>query len=80
MTLHEHISLHGARKTAIALVDRRVQNIVGMSVHDLPDTAELCSIYDALEDVLSDVEGIDTQIIKEILTDIDTEFLHQLIY
>ncbi len=39
------------RERAVQLVDNQVNALCGMSVHDLADTCEMCSHYDAMEDM-----------------------------
>lgn len=81
MKLKEYIKTHGTRKTAIAIVNIRVQRIMGISVHDLPDTYELCCIYDEIEDILinGDID-YGKQQIKDILADITPDFIESICF
>lgn len=75
MTIQEFANKYGARKTAIKLVDYRIFNIIGLMTSDLPDTSELCNIYDELEDLIEDGYEANKDSIKEILQDIDLSFI-----
>ena len=60
------------RQEIIKLVDRRVKRIVGLSVHCLPDTYELCCLYDTCEELETEKE-----ILSEIEDTITMEFLEE---
>ena len=59
------------REKAIQIVDKRVNSISGMSVHDLGDTCEFCDIYDTIEDMEEEEaiayvkENVDMEMIEE---------------
>ena len=63
------------RKQAIQLVDNKISGILGgLTSEDLPDTFEMCNLYDTLEDM-------DESEAKELVNEtIDFEFLEDLVY
>lgn len=76
LTLEEFIEKNGSRKTAMDLVGNRINKLVGMSLSDLPDSSELCEIVDELESILNDYDESDMQSIKDLLKQIDMDFLY----
>lgn len=79
-TLKQYIEKHGARKTAMKLVSDRIFIHSGLTVRDLPDTSELCSMYDEIEQLLDDYTKDDLKSIVSILDEIDYDFVNNLIY
>lgn len=57
MKLKDYLQKHGARKAAMALADYYCRRICGISLTELPDTAELCDLYDELEGILESNAG-----------------------
>ena len=49
MTAQEYLAKNGSRKTAIALLNRRIGALCGMSMDDLPDTTEIWNLVDRIE-------------------------------
>ena len=75
MTFQEFANKYGARKTAIKLVDYRIFKIIGLMTSDLPDTSDLCNIYDELESLIEDGFDDNKDAIKDILSEIDLSFI-----
>ena len=71
------IKEYGKRKAAIMLVSDRVFIHCGLSTSELPDSLELCNLYDEIETLLSDWEG-NKNIIFELLDEIDFDFINEL--
>jgi len=79
MKLAQYIETHGTRAAAVKLLDNRVFKILGLSVHDLPETSELVEVYDEIENVLlNDDEEYGIPKIKSILQGIDQEFIEKI--
>lgn len=79
MKLAEYIKANGSRAAAVKIVDIKINKILGISVHDLPDTAQLSEVYDSIEDVLNNYDleyGMPK--IKEILRGITQEFIEEI--
>lgn len=74
MKLQEFLQQNGARKTAEKLVEMRIFKVIGLSMQDLPDTAELWDIVDNIEEELNE-EDYNPNRIKESLQDITFEFI-----
>jgi hypothetical protein len=80
MKIRDYISKYGERKTAIKLVSDRIYIHCGMSTSELPDTEELCSMYDKIEELLKTQSIENSKKIVEILDSIDYEFVEQIMY
>lgn len=46
------INKDNAREYAVKFVDNACQRRIGFSIHDLPDTPEIASVYDEVEDMI----------------------------
>lgn len=79
LTVKEYISKHGAEKTAFKLIDKRIENILGISLLDLPDTSEVAELVEELADILQDNPN-NKESIKSILNQIDIEFIERIVY
>ena len=79
LTIFEYIQKYGARATARQLISQRFKRFAGLTLSDLPDTVELCAIVDSLEYQLKK-DSADKEKIKEILSEINADFLESLIY
>lgn len=80
MTIQESVTKNGTRKTARMIVDQRVKNLCGgLGIDDLPDTNELCSIVDCVEEALEQTP-FDKPAIKSALEEIDEQFIEQLLF
>ena len=80
MTLQQYIEKHGTRKAAIEIINRRIQSLIFLTISDLPDTYQLCEIIDEIEDILINGEmPYAKQQIKDVLQEIDQDFIEQLI-
>ena len=75
MTIQEYANKYGARKTAIKLVSYTIYQKIGLSVDDLPDTSELCNMYDDLEELIEDGYEENKEQVKDILSQIDDDFI-----
>jgi hypothetical protein len=79
MNLKQYIETHGTRAAAIEIVNKRILKIIGLSVHDLPETAALVEIYDSIEDILiNGDEEYGKQQIAEILYEITPDFIEEI--
>jgi hypothetical protein len=82
-TVLEIIQTHGNRKAARALVNLKINKMSGLSLSELPDTAELCNIVDEVEEMIaSDGYDEDNEIkISNYLNEqITNEFIEELVY
>lgn len=79
MTLKEYVEKYGERKAAIKLVDDKIFRIVGMTTRELPDTPELCCLYDEIEDYIKGGIEENRENIKAALAEIDREFIDLVI-
>jgi hypothetical protein len=79
LTVKEYIAKHGEEKTALKLIDNRVESIFGLSIFDLPDTPELACLVWEIADILHDNPN-DKESIKYILNQIDIEFIERIVY
>jgi hypothetical protein len=70
MDIYQYIEKNGQRKTAIKLVSDRVYIHRGLTTSELPDSLELCNLYDEIEPLLSDWDT-NKKLIFELLEDID---------
>ena len=70
MNIYQYIEKNGQRKTAIKLVSDRVYINCGLTTSELPDSLELCNLYDEIEPLLSDWDT-NKKLIFELLEDID---------
>ena len=70
MDIYQYIEKNGQRKTAIKLVSDRVYIHCGLTTSELPDSLELCNLYDEIEPLLSDWDT-NKKLIFELLEDID---------
>lgn len=57
LTRNEFHEQYGSRKLARALINNAVMQICGIGINDLPDTAQLCSMVDELEEIVDQHEG-----------------------
>ena len=82
MNILEMIEKKGARFTSQKLVSRRIMEICGLDILDLPDTGDLWAIIDELEMILEayQVGNADINDLKEILFQIDLDFIQDLVY
>ena len=63
MTATEFYAKHGARKTARQLISMRIRSLAGgLTIDDVPDTAELCSLVDDLDGI---IEGYDGSLVSD---------------
>jgi hypothetical protein len=69
MDLIDLIKKQGSRVIATKLIDRRVVFIFGLSLSDLPDTSEVCSLTDNIEGIL------DSIVYDNVITDENKELL-----
>ena len=65
-----------AYTTARNIVNLRVLSLMGISLDDLPDTAEIADIVESIADAIED--DINEQAIKDILNDITFETIEEL--
>ena len=77
MKLKDYLAINGTRKTAEKLADLRVQNVMGFSMADLPDSTQLWDIVEELESELME-ENFDNEVIKDILKGITFEFIAEI--
>lgn len=77
MKLKEFLAENGTRKTAEKLADLRVQNVMGLSMADLPDSIQL---WDIVEEVENELMNKDFKIekIRDILKQITFEFIEEI--
>jgi len=78
LTVKEYIRKHGEEKTAYKLADNRVKRILGLSLTDLPDTCEIADIIEEIANILID-NPEDKEGVKEVLFQIDIDFLENII-
>jgi hypothetical protein len=74
MDIYQYIEKNGQRKTAIKLVSDRVYIHCGLTISELPDSLELCNLYDEIEPLLSDWDT-NKKLIFELLDEIDFDFI-----
>ena len=74
MKLKEFLAINGSRATAEKLVNLRIQNVIGLSMEDLPDSAAL---WDIVEDVEAELiqNNFSIEKIKDILKEINFELI-----
>jgi len=77
MDIYEYIEKNGQRKTAIKLVSDRVYIHCGLTTSELPDSLELCNLYDEIEPLLSDWDE-NKGIILELLEEINFDFINEI--
>jgi hypothetical protein len=77
MKLKEYLAINGTRKTAEKLADLRIQNVMGLSMADLPDSTQLWDIVEELESELM-LDDFDIKVIKDILKEITFEFIEEI--
>jgi hypothetical protein len=77
MKLKDYLAINGTKKTAEKLADLRIQNVMGLSIADLPDSTQLWDIVEELESELME-ENFDIEIIKDILKGITFEFIEEI--
>ena len=77
MKLQEFLQQNGARKTAEKLVEMRIFKVIGLSMHDLPDSTYLWDIVDELESILED-NNFKMETIKDILSEITFEYIEEI--
>ena len=80
MTVLEFIATHGEEKTALKLIDKRIERIFGLSIFDLPDTSELAELVEELTDMLRYGDPFDEVSIKAFLLQIDIEFIERIVH
>jgi len=76
MDIYEYIEKNGQR-TAIKLVSDRVYIHCGLTTSELPDSLELCNLYDEIEPLLSDWDE-NKGIILELLEEINFDFINEI--
>ena len=74
MNIFDYIKKYGQRKTAIKLVSDRVYIHSGLTSSELPDSLELCNLYDQIEELLIDWDTNKNHIF-EILDEINFDFI-----
>jgi len=79
LTISEYLQKYGARATARQLINQRLNRLFGLTLSALPDTGKICAIVDNLEQQLK-TDSANKDNIREILTEIDADFLESLIY
>lgn len=79
MKLQDYLNQYGAEKTAYKLIDIKITNILGIGLESLPETSILAEYIEEIADILQD-DPTNTEAIKEILNNIDLEFIEELIY
>jgi hypothetical protein len=79
LTILQFIAKHGEEKTAFKLLDKRVIDLYGLSILDLPDTSEIAEICEELSDQLK-ADPTDKEAIKSIIHIIDNDFIEHLIF
>lgn len=82
-TVQEIIQAKGFRPAARALVNLKVKKLSGLSLSELPDTAELCNIIDEVEEFLKDdgyTSENEIKISHYLNEEITTDFIDELIY
>ena len=79
MTVLEFIAEHGEERTALKLIDKRIERIFGLSIFDLPDTSEFAELITELADILQDNPN-DKESIKAFLLQIDIEFIERIVH
>jgi len=52
MNINEFCEKHGSRKTARAIISKRISQLCGLSLSDLPDSSELCDLTDSMEEII----------------------------
>ena len=77
MNIIDYIKKYGERKTAIKLVSDRVFIHCGLTTSELPDSFELCNLYDEIETLLSNWDE-NKNLIFELLDEIDFDFINEL--
>lgn len=80
MKIREYIKTYGERKTAIKLVSDTIYIHCGMEISELPDTEQLCNMYDEIEELLKIPSIVNSRKIREILDNINFDFVENLIY
>jgi hypothetical protein len=77
MKLKEFLAENGTRKTAEKLADLRVQNVMGLSMADLPDSIQLWDIVEEVENELMN-KDFEIEKIRYILKQITFEFIEEI--
>jgi hypothetical protein len=77
MKLKEFLAENGTRKTAEKLADLRVQNVMGLSMADLPDSIQLWDIVEEVENELMN-KDFEIEKIRDILKQITFEFIEEI--
>ena len=77
MKLKEFLAENGTRKTAEKLADLRVQNVIGVSMADLPDSIQLWDIVEEVENELMN-KDFEIEKIRDILKQITFEFIEEI--
>jgi hypothetical protein len=77
MKLKEFLAENGTRKTAEKLADLRVQNVMGLSMADLPDSIQLWDIVEEVENELIN-KDFEIEKIRDILKQITFEFIEEI--
>ena len=77
MKLKEFLAENGTRKTAEKLADLRVQNVMGLSMADLPDSIQLWDIVEEVENELMN-KNFEIEKIRDILKQITFEFIEEI--
>jgi hypothetical protein len=77
--LESLVNLHGSREMSNRLINSRINKIVGLDMNDLPDTSELCDVIDELDELLQS-KNYSIQEIKNVLDNIDMEFIQDMVF
>ena len=77
MKLKEFLAENGTRETAEKLADLRVQNVMGLSMADLPDSIQLWDIVEEVENELMN-KDFEIEKIRDILKQITFEFIEEI--
>ena len=76
MTIEQSIDKHGARHTAKLLINAQIKRLTNgmVTLYDLPDTIEISTLINDLEQVLKE-DLIDDNSIRDVLNMISEDFL-----
>lgn len=76
MTIEQSIDKHGERHTAKLLINAQIKRLTNgmVTLYDLPDTIEISTLIDDLEQSLKE-DLIDNNSIKDVLNMISEDFL-----
>jgi len=80
LKIREYIKKNGERKTAIKLVSDTIYIHCGMVTSELPETEQLCNMYDEIEELLKIPIIVNSRKIRKILDSINFDFVENLIH